>query len=228
MITNIRQNPILKHNCNPCNKTSPDKEETCATYNIVKELSNFHYPIINRKNNISFGSLLAKSIAKTEILKDGKPILVDVIGKKINQNQIYLSLTDNGKCLGFADLHANLETIEILLLDTTCGLPNIKYAGTTLIQIITEMAIKLKKGIIVNASRMGSTTDNPIMFYYSKGFVATDKNIDKQIMKEINKAKAENRRPDSNIFDKYGKISLTMPEKNIKKWQEIISKSPIL
>ncbi len=69
---------------------------------------------------------------------------------------------------------------------------------------------------------MDDESDNPIMFYYSKGFVPVNRQIHFLVKQEIAKAAKEQRRPNPNIFDQFGKIKMELLQTEIQIWRKKI------
>jgi|GEM_PF-6256172 len=193
----------------------------------IKPSMNYH-PLLKAQYNISFGSQIGKIVGEATVIASKTPCKGNIVAKKISNNAMSLSLIAENQSLGFANIVFDPNKIKILLIEKTADNQDFKRIGSNLLQTVIEIALKMKKNVVLDSVRVDEMKDNPILFYISRGFEAKDKIIHRQILDEIDLARQEKRKPDSNIFDNLGAIEMILTQENMNNWKKLISLKPIL
>ncbi len=225
IFSNICQNKIYSVKRTDKKPVIANKEGSKSFEN--KNLSSLpHYQYSN--SHISFGLMPKKIITQTAVIIEDTPQIADVVFSQSNGNILNFSLMKGREYLGHVSAEIQKDNLKILLIDTKSSQHSSKGVGTKLMQLIIETSIKFKKSVILDSFRLDKNNDNPVIFYFTRGFNPMDESICKQITEEIELATKEGRRANPNIFDKFEKITMALSEEGKRNWEMVISEIPIL
>lgn len=209
-----------------------DKKPVIANKEGSKSFENKNLPSLQHyqysNSYIPFGLMPKKIIAQTFVSIGDTPQMADVVFSQSNGNIINFSLMKGREHLGHVSAEIQKDNLKILLIDTKSSQHSSKGVGTKLMQLIIETSIKFKKSVILDSFRLDKNNDNPVIFYFTRGFTPMDESICKQITEEIEIAAKEGRRANPNIFDKFEKITMALSEEGKRNWEMVISEIPIL